>query len=192
MQPSRRSFLLNHQPAKALPYFLRLRRPDVFDLIRQHNLFSAVQDQVLLLVEFDMELDDSPEKVIGGNESRRPPNEKLPGGEAGGKHGRAIELLVDHVHSIPVRAKSRAVPLRDEVLTSFARQIDRVTKQLAAQPKYLYMYLDCLFSHDPHIVSAYGNQHVSSSSPRCSFFSVLIVLSYPIRSPSAPSLTTRG
>ena len=100
----RHSFLLNHQPAKALPYFLRLRRPDVFDLIRQHNLFAAVQDQVLLLVEFDMELDNSPERAFDGEEQRPSTVEKSD--EAGGKHGRAIELLVDHVHSIPVREPS--------------------------------------------------------------------------------------
>lgn len=70
----------------------------MFDLIRKHNLFSAVQDQVLLLVEFDMELDDSPAKAMDGGEqpalARR--------ASQGAKHGRAIELLVDHVHSIPV------------------------------------------------------------------------------------------
>jgi hypothetical protein len=48
---------------------------------------------VLLLVEFDMELDDSPEKDIDGQGKRA---------ASAQKHGRAIELLVDHVHSIPV------------------------------------------------------------------------------------------
>jgi len=76
--------LINRQPAKALPYFLRLRRPDVFSLIREYNLFAAVQDQALLLVDFDRE------RKAGEDDT------KVEG------HGSAIQLLVDHTHSIPV------------------------------------------------------------------------------------------
>lgn len=36
--------------------------------------------------------------------------------------------------------------------------------QLEVQPKYLFMYLDSLFEKDAHLVSAYGNQHVSLPS----------------------------
>lgn len=79
---------MNRQPGKALPYFLRLRRPNVFDLIRENNLFTAVQDQALLLVEFDHELIEKRRKE---GEDIRP------------EQSRAIELLVDHIHSIPVR-----------------------------------------------------------------------------------------
>ncbi len=82
-------FLINRMPAKALPLFLRLRRPDVFTLIREHNLFAAVQNQALLLVEFDRE-----RRAKNGVE------EQEEGGE--GRHGAAIKLLVDHTHSIPV------------------------------------------------------------------------------------------
>ena len=49
-------YIKNRQPGKALPYFLRLRRPNVFQLIRDNHLFTDVQDQALLLVEFDQEL----------------------------------------------------------------------------------------------------------------------------------------
>ena len=76
--------VINRQPAKALPYFLRLRKPNVFDLIREHSLFSAVQEQALLLVEFDQERVTLEDK------------------ESHGKHGPAIQLLVDHTYSIPV------------------------------------------------------------------------------------------
>ncbi len=79
-------YLVNRQPAKALAFLLRLRRPNVFNLIREHNLFTAVQDQALLLVDFD----------------RRREDESL----AEGKHGAAIQLLVDHTHSIPVNAQN--------------------------------------------------------------------------------------
>ncbi|KAK7061202.1 vacuolar assembling protein [Favolaschia claudopus] len=78
-------YIANRQHGKALTYFLRLRRPAVFDLIRDYNLFTDVQDQALLLVEFDHEL----------MEKRRQD------GQAAEK-SQAIALLVDHIHSIPV------------------------------------------------------------------------------------------
>ncbi|WWC72071.1 uncharacterized protein I206_106031 [Kwoniella pini CBS 10737] len=117
--------LINRQPAKALPYFLRLRRPHVFDLIREHNLFTAVQDQALLLVQFDQEREvpDNKEEVKGDSS----------------KHGAAIELLVDHTHSIP---------------------IDRVVQQLEEKPKYLYMYLDALLDKDPQFCIPYSDRMV--------------------------------
>lgn len=77
-------YTANRQPAKALPFFIRLRRPNVFQLIREHNLFTAVQDQALLLVEFDHELMNK-HKNAESNE-----------------RGVAITLLVDHIHSIPI------------------------------------------------------------------------------------------
>lgn len=110
------------QPARALPYFLRLRKPGVFDLIREHNLFDAVQEQALLLVEFDHERlkeDDSNKE---------------------GKHGAAIELLVDHTLAIPV---------------------ERVVQQLETKPQYLYMYLDALFDKDPQSCQQYADVMVS-------------------------------
>uniref|UniRef100_V5ELZ1 Vps41 beta-propeller domain-containing protein n=1 Tax=Kalmanozyma brasiliensis (strain GHG001) TaxID=1365824 RepID=V5ELZ1_KALBG len=76
-------YIRNRQPGKALQYFLRLRRANVFDLIRENNLFTAVQDQALLLIEFEEDL-----------KSRR----TVPGS----KHGAAIDLLVDHTYSIPI------------------------------------------------------------------------------------------
>ncbi|BEI86900.1 hypothetical protein CcaverHIS002_0702460 [Cutaneotrichosporon cavernicola] len=77
------------EPARALPYFLRLRKPGVFDLIREHNLFDAVQEQALLLVEFDQE------RIKEDDLNKED------------KHGAAIQLLVDHTLAIPVE---RVVP----------------------------------------------------------------------------------
>ncbi|EKM55080.1 uncharacterized protein PHACADRAFT_142974 [Phanerochaete carnosa HHB-10118-sp] len=91
-------YTMNRQPGKALPYFLRLRRPNVFDLIREHNLFTAVQDQALLLVEFDFELMDKRRKA--GEEVD--PNESA-----------AISLLVDHIHSIPIGRVVQQLQARD-------------------------------------------------------------------------------
>ncbi|KAI8982914.1 vacuolar protein sorting-associated protein 41 [Trametes punicea] len=80
-------YTLNRQPGKALPYFLRLRRPNVFDLIKENNLFTDVQDQALLLVEFDQEL----------REKRKSEGEGIDTDPVS-----AITLLVDHIHSIPI------------------------------------------------------------------------------------------
>ena len=82
------SYTANRQYGKALPYFLRLRRSNVIDLIREHNLFTDVQDQVLLLVQFDHEL---MRKRMEGVEPVKEETESD-----------AINLLVDNIHSIPV------------------------------------------------------------------------------------------
>lgn len=92
-------FIANRQPGKALPYFLRLRRPNVFDLIRENNLFTAVQDQALLLIEFEEDLSTKQKEEQRRNAVRK----SVMGGEiAASRHGAAIDLLVDHTHSIPV------------------------------------------------------------------------------------------
>lgn len=80
-------YTANRQYGKALPFFLRLRRQNVFELIREHNLFTDVKDQVLLLIEFDQELLES---------------RKQEGTEADASSSEAIALLVDHIHSIPI------------------------------------------------------------------------------------------
>ncbi|KAF8638098.1 hypothetical protein AX17_002459 [Amanita inopinata Kibby_2008] len=80
-------YTINRQPGKALPYFLRLQRPNVFDLIREHNLFTDVRDQVLLLVEFDHEL----------MKRRREAGVKVDESKS-----EAITLLVNNIHSIPI------------------------------------------------------------------------------------------
>jgi len=80
-------YTANRQFGKALPFYLRLRRATVFDLIREHSLFTDVQDQALLLVEFDHELMEK---------------RKLEGQEVDDRQNEAITLLVDHIHSIRV------------------------------------------------------------------------------------------
>ncbi|KAF5363557.1 hypothetical protein D9756_000090 [Leucocoprinus leucothites] len=78
-------YTANRQPGKALPFYLRLRRPNVFELIKEHNLFTDVQDQVLLLVEFDHELMEK--RKAGGQDIGQ---------------SEAITLLVNNMHSIPI------------------------------------------------------------------------------------------
>ncbi|CEH19382.1 Vacuolar assembly/sorting protein VPS41 [Ceraceosorus bombacis] len=151
-------FLLHRQPARALPYFLRLRKPGVFALIRDNNLFTAVQDQALLLVQFDQQLVDAEqesEKLPSGQDSKLLSKlqhhaslkqeasavaSDTPSSTSSSRHGAAISLLVDHTHSIPVH---------------------RVSTQLRAEPRYLYMYLDALFDQDPQMVVEYSDELVS-------------------------------
>jgi hypothetical protein len=125
-----------------LPFFLRLRRPNVFDLIRENNLFTAVQDQALLLVEFDHEL----------IEKRRAAGEEVDEGK-----GQAITLLVDHIYSIPVCS---SVIQFEEMFADLFVQIGRVVQQLQAKPYYLFLYLDALFAKDPHYTSDFADQQV--------------------------------
>ncbi|KWU41462.1 vacuolar protein sorting-associated protein 41, partial [Rhodotorula sp. JG-1b] len=118
-------YLRNRQPGKALPYFLKLRDPHAFVLVRDYNLFTDIQDQALQLIEFDEELRrDGREKEVL---------------EATSPHGIAIDLLVDHTHSIP---------------------IPRVISQLQDHRKYLYMYLDALFDKDAHLAFDYSDLQV--------------------------------
>ncbi|KDQ63963.1 hypothetical protein JAAARDRAFT_27634 [Jaapia argillacea MUCL 33604] len=117
-------YTANRQPGKALPFFLRLRRPNVFDLIRDNNLFTDVQDQALLLVEFDHEIMEK---------------KKQEGVEVDEGKSAAIDLLVDHTHSIPIA---------------------RVVKQLGSRPYYLFLYLDALFRKDHNLTSDFANSQV--------------------------------
>jgi len=79
---------------------LRLRRPNVFDLIRENNLFTDVRDQALLLVEFDQELFEKQKKEKGVQLDAEAAT-KTPG----------IALLVDHTHSIPAGLSSASFGL---------------------------------------------------------------------------------
>lgn len=118
-------YVRNRQPGKSLPYYLRLRRPGVFDLIRENNLFLDVRDQARQLIEFEEVVHPEEADEPKGTEPRRP--------------GRAIQLLVDHVHSIPPQ---------------------RVVAQLEAKPRYLHQYLDALFDIDPQLVAEYSDLQV--------------------------------
>ncbi|KAK0565354.1 Vacuolar protein sorting-associated protein 41 [Tilletia horrida] len=126
-------YMANHLPGKALPYYLRLRRPTVFDLIREHNLFMSIQDQVLQLLEFEEDLRkrDGPAGAASEASLKRSSILNKPS-----KHGTAIDLLVEHTHSIPV---------------------PQVVSQLEQKPRFLYMYLDTLFDKDPQAVASFSD-----------------------------------
>lgn len=44
---------------RALEIYLRLRHKDVYQLIHKHNLFSSIEDKIVLLMDFDKEVIDS-------------------------------------------------------------------------------------------------------------------------------------
>ncbi|KAF8339185.1 uncharacterized protein EI90DRAFT_3279515 [Cantharellus anzutake] len=125
-------YIMNRQPTLALPFFLRRRRPGVFDLIRDHNLFTAVRDQALLLVEFDEDLERQRRQETGEAEQFGEKGRPL-------KTSKSISLLVDHVHSIPIA---------------------RVFQQLQGRPYFLYLYLDALFDKDPLLVSEHADRQI--------------------------------
>ncbi|CAG8470961.1 7415_t:CDS:10 [Dentiscutata heterogama] len=82
-------YAYNREPEKALEYNLRLRRPNVFDLIRKFNLFSAVQDKVVLLMDFDL----SEIQKEKDEQNRTPVNIKnMP----------AVQLLIENTDSVPI------------------------------------------------------------------------------------------
>ncbi|MBN3324662.1 VPS41 protein, partial [Atractosteus spatula] len=48
-------FTYDQRYDKALEIYLRLRHKDVYQLIHRHNLFSSIEDKIVLLMEFDKE-----------------------------------------------------------------------------------------------------------------------------------------
>ncbi|KAF8165888.1 vacuolar assembling protein VPS41 [Crassisporium funariophilum] len=110
-------YTANRQPGKALPYYLRLRRSNVFDLIRDNNLFTDVQDQVLLLVEFDHELMEK---------------RKAEGWAGTELQSDAITLLVDNIHSIPITRVVQQLQQRPYYLFLYLDALVHIDSQLVS------------------------------------------------------------
>lgn len=127
-----------------MSYLLRLRKPEVFDLIKEHNLFTDVQDQALLMIKFSDELN---RKTLNRSNDERsddkakelPTSPATQDEQSPREYGAAINLLVQHTYSIPVA---------------------RVIAQLADHRRYQFMYLDALFEVDPSLGTDYGDLHV--------------------------------
>ena len=81
-------YTYNNQPDKAIEYNLRLRRPNAFELIQEYNMFDAVKDKAVLLMEFDQHLIESEEKQ--GNTPQKAT--QMP----------AVQMLVKNTEAIPV------------------------------------------------------------------------------------------
>ncbi|KAF8309561.1 vacuolar protein sorting-associated protein 41 [Clavulina sp. PMI_390] len=132
-------YILNRQPTLALPYFLRRRRPHVFDLIRENNLFTAVRDQALQLVEFDLDLEKQQDDEKAKVEAKSVGEKLTLETDDRPRRHRSIALLVDHLHSIPIA---------------------KVVAQLQARPYFLYLYLDALFEKDPQLAMGYAERQL--------------------------------
>lgn len=78
-------YTFNHQPDKAIEYNLRLHRPDAFKLIQEYNMFDAIKDKAVLLMEFDQHL-------LEKEENKKTKSTKMP----------AVQLLVKNTEAIPV------------------------------------------------------------------------------------------
>ncbi|KAI8987337.1 hypothetical protein BDF20DRAFT_814816 [Mycotypha africana] len=76
-------YTMNNQPDKAIEYNLRLRRPNAFELIQEYNMFDAVKDKAVLLLEFD--------QYLAGKEGNKQQLSKMP----------AVQLLVKNTDAIP-------------------------------------------------------------------------------------------
>lgn len=147
---------MNRQHGKALTHLLKLRRPDVFEFIKQYNLLTDVQNQALLLIEFDQDLQQKKSIKDVAQESRT--DTSLEKSEDRPKHGTAIALLVDHTHTIPVRYSISFIFL--ELDRRQNEQINRVVTQLQSHRRYLFLYLDALFDKDPHLAFDHSDLQV--------------------------------
>ncbi|CAI2161428.1 16876_t:CDS:10 [Funneliformis geosporum] len=125
-------YAYNHQPDKALEYNLRLLRPNVFDLIREYNLFSAVQDKVLLLMEFDehlfveaMKVQDEEIAKLNQDPSKKSVRIK----QKKRTDMPAVQLLIENTDDV---------------------KISHVVRQLEKKRDFMHVYLDALFIKDHH------------------------------------------
>lgn len=105
-------YVKNRQPGKALPYYLRLKRSGVFDLIRENNLLMDVRDRARQLIEFE-------EAVREENGDMRP--------------GQAIQLLVDNVYSIPVQRVVAQLGHKTKYLHQYLDALFQTESQLVAE-----------------------------------------------------------
>lgn len=70
----------------------------MFELIREHDLFSAVRDKAILLMEFDQYLYEKNTKEC--KEAGEAPSTLTPEDEL--TKGPAVQLMVQHTEEIPV------------------------------------------------------------------------------------------
>ncbi|KAG0031903.1 Vacuolar protein sorting-associated protein 41 [Podila clonocystis] len=128
---------------RALEYFLRLRRRNVFDLIRDHNLYSTVKDKAVLLMEFDQYLYDQKikerEDAMKGKHATEPPGEYETTAEEELTQGPAVQMMIEHTEEIPIK---------------------HVVPQLKNHNRLRHIYLDALFLRDPHLGSDFHDLQV--------------------------------
>ncbi|CDS11660.1 hypothetical protein LRAMOSA03923 [Lichtheimia ramosa] len=82
-------YTYNNQPDKAIEYNLRLRRPNAFELIQEYNMFDAVKDKAVLLMEFDQHLLEKEKEDKDSPSSKKPT--QMP----------AVQMLAKNTDAIP-------------------------------------------------------------------------------------------
>ncbi|KAJ9079816.1 Vacuolar protein sorting-associated protein 41, variant 4 [Entomophthora muscae] len=82
-------YQLNCQPEKALEFLLELRNPLAFRLVQEFNLYSAIKDQVVALMQFDIDQYDNPEAYQAADVRET-------------CEGRAVVLLARNIEAIPI------------------------------------------------------------------------------------------
>ncbi|CAG8459764.1 7650_t:CDS:10 [Paraglomus occultum] len=138
-------YAYNREPDKALEYNLRLRRPNVFELIRDYNLFSALEGRIILLMEFDQHLmkeEEEREKKEKQSESADGDTAQKNSTKSRAKRqseGPAVQLLVQNTELVPTFL---------------------VVRELKENPYFMYIYLDALFHHDPHLGYEYHDMQI--------------------------------
>lgn len=139
-------YTYNGKPDKAIEYNLRLRRPNAFELIREYNMYEAVRDKAVLLMEFDQYLLDEQDKSSKETAPKKRRTE-MP----------AVQLLIENTQAIPVSITAyeqslirKAYAINSLNHVSFS-QPKRVVQQLKPRPQFLHTYLDALFERDPHL-----------------------------------------
>ncbi|CAO3637448.1 unnamed protein product [Cunninghamella blakesleeana] len=121
----------NKRPDMAIEYNLRLRRPNAFEIIQEYNMFDAVKDKAVLLMEFDQHLLEKEEQKTD------PATKKTSTKKATDMP--AVQLLVKN-HE--------------------AMQPAKIVRQLKSHPKFLHIYLDALFQRDHHIGAEFHDLQV--------------------------------
>ncbi|CAO1625027.1 unnamed protein product [Sympodiomycopsis kandeliae] len=119
-------YVRNRQPGKSLPYYLRLRRAGVFQLIRDNNLLLDVRDRVLQLMEFEAATTGNP--------------------ESGEKPSQAIQLLVDNIHSIPVHRVVSQLEPKPEYLHLYLDSLFHADPQTVTE--YSDLQVELYAKHD--------------------------------------------
>ncbi|KAJ7123095.1 hypothetical protein C8R44DRAFT_735689 [Mycena epipterygia] len=142
-------YIANRQPRKALTYFLRLRQPNVFDLIWDNNLFADVQDQALLLIEFDHEL----------------MKKRKQEGQVAEK-SEAITLLLYHIHSIlTVSFTSQQLDMRSNLAFEIGRVAYKVCDDRSLVPEMVFL-LGCMGNNKQPLTRIIEKLGMSTGSSR--------------------------
>ncbi|KAJ3352816.1 Vacuolar protein sorting-associated protein 41 [Entophlyctis luteolus] len=127
---------------KALVYGLRRRKPNILDLVEPHNLFQALQANVVLLLEYDFDNAIADEDIVGSRD--------WTGVEEGygSRPGEYIEERVRIIRraglqngvALLVAHTDRAPPAM--IVKTFLQSVTPSSKKL------LHIYLDALFRND--------------------------------------------